>query len=39
MVKADPYDRLIETLKETPIEATDYPAFKELRARRWKNVR
>lgn len=30
MVKADPYDTLIETLKETPIGATDYPAFKEF---------
>jgi len=36
MVKTNPYDTLIETSKETPIGVAGYPAFKELRARRWK---
>jgi hypothetical protein len=33
MVKADPYDTLIETLKETPVGATGYSASEELRSR------
>jgi len=34
MVKADPYDTLTETLKETPVGATGHSASEELHTRR-----